>query len=406
MVNRSSLSTDLDLNIRRRGPDWDLSAVGIGGYEYDFLNAGEESEGRLSRLYLDVFSKRLYTSARVGRQWSSTGGVLGRFDGGLLSFSRIPRIKVNLVSGFPVDSTVLEKIDTDRYFYGINADLGTFAESWDFNVFAINQLADGITDRRAVGGEARYFRPNLSFFSLVDYDISYGKLNIALFTGNVFFANKGSINFSGDYRKSPTLTTTNAIQGQGVETVSELLETMTEDEVRALAEDRTAESWSATLGGSYPINEKFQISADFNVSEFMSTEASGGVEATPGTGPEYFYSLQLIGSSLIKEGDVAILGLRYSDTSSSRTISGNINTRYPVTMNFRVNPRFRTDYSESKDDGGDQFTIRPSLRMDYYWRRKVRLEFEGGVEWTYDRVGGQTDLTRDYFVIAGYRIIF
>ena len=39
-------------------------------------------------------------------------------------------------------------------------------------------------DRRAVGGEARYFDPVKSLLSYVDYDISYGQLNTLLLLGN------------------------------------------------------------------------------------------------------------------------------------------------------------------------------------------------------------------------------
>lgn len=55
--------------------------------------------------------------------------------------------------------------------------------------------------------------------------------------------------------------------------------------------------------------------------------ASGGVEAIDGTGNEYIYSVQLIGSSLLKEGDVSILGVRYYDAKDSRTSSLIVNTR-------------------------------------------------------------------------------
>ncbi|MFQ5442178.1 MAG: SPOR domain-containing protein [Thermodesulfobacteriota bacterium] len=404
VVNQSSVSTDLDVNVRRRGKEFDINTVFIGGYELDLL--GSDSEGRINRFYVDVLNRDLHLSLRAGRQWSSTGGVLGRFDGGILSFSYFPRVKINLVSGFPVESTVLSKIDTDKRFYGLNMDLGTFAKHFDFNVFIIQQDIDGITDRRATGGEVRFSHPSGSFFSLVDYDISYSELNLILIVGNWILPNKATVNFSIDYRKSPSLATSNALQGQTVTTVAELLSSFTEDEVNQLALDRTAENWSVVLGGTYPLSEKFQVSGDFTVSEVTSTDASGGAEAVPGTGPEYFISTQLIGSSLIKTGDIAILGLRYSDASTSNTVSLNMNTRFPITREWRVNPRFRLDYSQNDADSGTQFKIRPTLRTDYFWRRRVRLEFEGGVEWAYDRVSGQTDLTRDYFIRVGYRLDF
>ena len=51
-------------------------------------------------------------------------------------------------------------LDTDRYFYGLSVDIGSIAKSWDFTVYGIEQRIDGVTDRRAVGAEARYLSEN------------------------------------------------------------------------------------------------------------------------------------------------------------------------------------------------------------------------------------------------------
>lgn len=408
VVNRSSLSSDFDVNARRHTDVYDMSFAFTGGYDSDFLDAGD-SESSLSQLYIDMLDRRRHISGRIGRQSRSTDGVLGRFDGGVLSYQLFPRVKVNGLSGLPVESSnfdnldILKNYDTDKYFYGLSLDLGTFANHWDFNIFTIKQEANGITDRHAVGGEVRYFDANRSFFTLVDYDISYNELNTFVFVGNWIFPDKTTINTVVDYRTSPILTTSNAIIGQGVDSLSDLLATLSEDEVRDLARDRTATSRSFTLGITHPLSQKFQIGGEFMVSELTGTEASGGVEAVPGTGYEYFYSTQLIGSSLIMEGDITILGMRYSDTSSSDSVSLNLNTRYPVTREFRINPRMQVDYRLRNENTGDQLKFRPSLTMDYYWNKRVRFELDGGVEWTPDWVSGQTDTVLDFFITVGWR---
>jgi len=403
VLNRSSLSTDLDLTYRRRTANYDLRSVFIGGYEYDFLNS---SEGRISRMYLDVVDLNRNISGRVGRQWYSTGGVLGRFDGGLLSYTKIPRIKLNFVSGFPADSSSLTSVNTDKNFFGLNADLGTFWKHWDFNVFAINQRVDGITDRRAVGGEARYNYSKGSYFSLVDYDTSFDRLNTFLFVGNWILKGNRTVNLSLDYRETPSLSTSNALVGQSVNSISELMNTMTEDDVRRLALDRTARNFSATLGGTTPLNDKYQLSGTVTVSELTGTETSGGVDRVPGTGPEYFYSLQLIANDMIFKNDLVIAGVRYSDTRVSNTTTLSLNSRVTVKRDWRINPRILLDYSKNNETVGSQYRIRPTLRTEYHWKKRMHLEFEGGLEWIYDRTGDQTDYSRDYFLITGYRMDF
>ncbi|MFQ5465340.1 MAG: SPOR domain-containing protein [Thermodesulfobacteriota bacterium] len=406
VITRSLVATDVDLTVRKRTSRYELSTVFIGGYDLDLLDTGE-SVARLSRFYVDTLARRMRLSTRIGRQTRSSGGVLGRFDGALLSYQLLPQVTANLVAGYPTDSSVLRRLDTEKHFYGFSLDLGTIADSWDFNAFIVSQRAAGISDRKAVGGEVRYFHPSRSFFSLVDYDVDYRELNILLLVGSWIRPDKTVINFSIDYRNSPSLSTSNALQGQGVNTLTELLQVFTEDEVRRLARDRTARNKSFTVGVTHPLSEKLQVGGDFTVSELSSTTGSGGVAATPGTGFELFYSAQLIGSSLLKQGDIAILGLSYADTSTADTVTLNLNTRYPYSPKLRLNPRLRLDFSAKKASADDQFKIRPSMKTDYFWTRRIRFEFEGGMEWTYEWfANGTTDSTVDYFIVLGYRFDF
>lgn len=405
IVDRSSLSTDLDLNARFRSEDYDIRASFSGGYENDFLDE-DDNDKRVSSMYVDVLAHKLKLSTRVGRQSRSSGGVLGRFDGALIKWQAFEKIGINLVGGYPVASSSDTEIDNTRPLYGISFDLGTYADRWDFNTFYISQEVDGIIDREAVGGEVRFFQPNFSFFGLIDYDISYDQMNTFLFNANWAMNKKTTINFSTDMRQSPILTTSNALQSQTAETIDELLQSFTETEIRQLALDRTASSRSYTLGITHSFNTKLQVSADTTMAKISGTPSSGGVIGYDGTGYDYFYSLQFIGNSLIKEGDIAIIGLRYSDTSTSRTYSVNINTRYPITRNLRINPRFLIDYRTTKENDNELLKFRPLVRLEYRWKRYYNFEIEGGLEFSTDKTSSTTDDRRGYFLTLGYRIDF
>ncbi len=402
---QSSLRTDVDINTRSRGENLDVRTTFIGGLENDFRDGGDD-EVRVSSLYLDIAARQPELSLRLGRQSRSSGGVLGRFDGGLLRWQISERVSATLVSGFPVYSTRETSIDTERPLYGLSFDFGTFANRWDINLYIINQAVDSMTDRRAVGGEVRYFEPTRSFFSLVDYDIFYNKLNTALFNGNLRFPDNTTLTLSADYRNSPVLTTSNALQGQTVDSISALRRLFSDDEINQLALDRTANSQSYTLGLTHPLSEKLQVSGDVSVARFGSTVASGGVEALDGGGNSYYYSLQLIGSSLIKQGDIAIVGLRYSDTDSSASWALNLNTRYPLLRELRLNPKILVDYRDNKNGSGNRWRIRPALRVEYRWKKRLHLEFEGGAEWADETNAGQTFRSRDFFLTLGYRVDF
>jgi tetratricopeptide (TPR) repeat protein len=404
-VTQSSIATDLDVTARRRSDAYDIQSRFTGSWLYDFLDQGPGNETSVSSAYLDANGKQIGVAMRLGRQSRNVGGVLGRFDGLLLGYKVKDWLTLNAVGGFPVFST-RDSLDTDKYLYGISADLGTFADAWDFNTFIIEQKYKGTVDRRAIGGEARYFVPNRSLLTFVDYDIYYDSLNTFIFLGTWTLPDKTTLNASFDFRNSPILTTSNALQGQGVTSIDDLLDSFSESEIRQLAEDRTAESTTLTLGASHPFSQRLQLNGDVTVSELTGTDGSGGVEPIPGTGREYFYNLQVIGSSLITTNDIAILGLRYSNTSTADIYSASVNTRYPVNRDWRFNPRLRVDYRENQNDTSSQWITSPSLRMDYRWRRRYRFEVEGGGEWSTRDLADDTERSTSWFFSLGYRADF
>jgi hypothetical protein len=406
-VNRKELTSDLDLNTRFRSDKYEIRSQFVGGYEEDLRSDGEESEIPINTFTLEARDIKRGFFGRFGRQFESTGGVLGRYDGAWLGYEVSPQVQVNGVFGFPVARTTAKPFDTEKHFYGLNLDLGTFAKYWDFNIYGINQEVDEIIDRQAVGGEARYFHPQRSFLTLMDYDVSYSELNLFIFSGDIVFPAKTRWHIALDYRKSPLLTTSNALQGQqGVDDISQLLNTFSEDEVRELARDRTAVSKSLIFSVTQDLTERFQVNGEFSVSNLSGTPASGGVEAAPSTGNEFFYSTQLIGSSLLKEGDITIFGLRYTDLQNVDSYSVDLNTRFPITRNLRINPRVRLDYRKNKNDDGDRTNIRPLVRLDYRFKKWLRFELEGGREWSNETIVGDSQKSSNYFFSLGARAFF
>ena len=217
---------------------------------------------------------------------------------------------------------------------------------------------------------------------------------------------KTTINLTLDYRNSPILTTRNALNGQSVDSLNDLQDNFSDSEIFDLARDRTTTSKLATLGVSRPLHEKLQISGDVTVTNLSDTDESGDVEATVGTGTDYFYNLQLIGSNLITTGDITILGLRYADTDDTGITSLTFNMRYPFNRDLRINPRFRVDYRKNRDDDTDQMIYRPSLRMSYQAMRKLRLEAELGGEYSDREIVDGSTKDRSYYFNVGYRSDF
>jgi len=403
---RSSLVTDINVNSRHTSDTLDVRTRFTGGYEYDFLEGGENSESRLSDAFVEVRSKRAGYAFKLGRQSRSTGGVQGRFDGAVLSYQVKPTIRINGVVGYPVESTRDTSVNTGRYFYNASVDFGPYKKSLNFDVYYLNQTIDDISDREAAGAEMRYFKNGLSVFGLLDYDLLYDEVNTAILLGNWTVSPKTTFNLTLDYRQSPALATLNALQGQPVESISELRHLYTDDEIMQLARDRTAESKMVNAGFTYQVNDKYQIASDLTVSDVSETQTSGGVEGGPATGTEYYYQAQLVGTNVFTAGDVSVIGLRYDDTSTAERYGLRLNTRFPWRSAWRINPRAEF-YLRNKDSGAQEQTARVQGRIEYRWKRTRTFETEFGYEWIRDEdTTGERFTTTGFLFYAGYRIDF
>lgn len=403
IATQSALTTNLDVAGQLRRSDYALRTRFSGGYLNDFLNDSKKDLLNISSLYIDAAAYHDW-SGRLGRQSQTSGGVLGRFDGLSLGYRLNPFFKLNAVSGYPVDLMAPDRINSDTSFYGFNFDLGSFANTWNFNAFAIEQTSQGLLDRRALGGEIQYVLRNYSVFGLLDYDIAFNVLNTAMLLGNWTFADNATLNFVAARGKNPTLTLRNALIGQGTTSLAVLSQSFSEAEMQALAKDRTPDSTNYTLHFSYPLNAKLFVDSDLNLSTISSTPASGGVEAMPADRDNSF-GLQLIAYGLIKQGDMGIFGMRQNNNSTSDTTSLKLLLRYPIAA-WRLRPWFRIDRRRYAVDGTRQWMLAPGFRATYQWRRRLQLEAEAGGEWSMHDAAGTTDKYKEFYFSLGYRVEF
>jgi hypothetical protein len=374
------------------------------GYLYDLLPDAAGTQTRVSTAYVDLNDRRFDLDARLGRQSKHSGGVLGSFDGLLLGWRAMPSLRLNLMAGSPLETTT-SGFSTDRQFVSLSANWSGWIEGLEISPFLISQTYDGVSDRRAVGTEMRWFRPGRTVVGLLDFDVDYNALNMAMLLGNFELPGRWTITGTLDHRKSPFLTTRNAMAGQAVQSLGELIAQIGEPAVRALAEDRTADVDTVSLGVSRPLGTRFQWIADVGATRMSEMPASGGVEAIPSTGTELSFGAQLIGNSLLRSGDVTILGLRLSDGGLARTSSLSLSSRFPLWGRLRAGPRLRFDYREFSTDGTTQWLASPAIRVDWHSDRST-IEFEAGGEWMSRELPINQEKSNRYWFSLGYRVGF
>jgi tetratricopeptide (TPR) repeat protein len=379
------------------------------GTEEHHFDSGSEDRLGVAALFSDVELKDWAVLGRVGRQTRNTGGVLGRFDGGLVSWQALPYAKFNLVTGSPVLSRFDPPFRDQKYFYGASVDLGPFLGGFETTLFAIEQRDRWLVDRQAVGAEFRYFDQTKSAFSTVDYDVHFQQLNAAIFSGSWTLPDQSTIYGGADYRKTPYLSTWNALLNQPFTTLYDMLRLQSNEQLRQLAIDQTPTYKSAMIGVSHPLTEHFQVSADATVVNLTQSIALPGVDPALGTlpaGNEYYYSTQLMSSSLIKDGDMYIAGLRYSQLLNSNLYVLDFNMRYPLWSEFSISPRLRLGYRAGRGIDLTEYTALPSVLVDYYWSKELSTEFELGAQRTWSRQDGVRDDNTELFLTLGVRYDF
>jgi hypothetical protein len=296
-------------------------------------------------------------------------------------------------------------LESERSFYGASIDYGPVIENLEMGLFLIQQDIDGMEDRQAIGTEFRYFGDKQSVWGLIDYDSSFKEISSAYLQGSWRITPLFNVSGSFDHRHTPYLSTGSALIGQPVESFSELRVLYSEEEIRQFSLDRTPIADSYTFGVAYSISPKLQINVDANQTTVAAAPESGGVAAMPEASYTYF-STTLIASSVFKEGDSTMIGLRYSDSNSAQVASITIDSRHPVGTRWRINPRLRVDQRQILSDSSDEWQITPGLRVQYRHNRKFRVEFEAGKLFS-QRALENSDLDREsYFLSLGYQVFF
>lgn len=396
-VDQSALLTSVDATERFISEEYDNRIVFRDTAYTNFL-PGQTGKNKLSSAYLDIKNKLSDYSARLGRQTANGGGVLGRFDGAALGFSATPSLRVNAVAGQLSDYTIGSK----PVFYGASIDMGPVT------LYAINQTVDGVFDRKAVGTEMRYFQPNKTAFALLDYDTSYSAINTAMFQGTLSSGSERTYNLLLDHRKSPYISTRNALYGSTTASVEDLLQIMTEAELRALANARTGSSNFAQLGVSQQLSEKWQVGGDIRVSNFEGLPASGTtalegqLPETPSSGNEWAGSMQLIGNNLYSSKDVSVFNLSYISSPTYRGQSAYAYNRGMVTEKFSADISLQL-YRQETDTGTTLTRIMPTLRTAYQMRQQLSFEIEAGVELSRTESTLESSELRRQFFSLGFR---
>ncbi len=407
-ISRESVSSFLSLNSRARNDRFDFRLVFSASDLNDRLD-DDHDERRIRQGFVDARDDKTGLQIKLGRQSSSGGGVLGYFDGTKLTYQINKKYQVTLVQGEPYLYNRYDIPLFEKSFLGLGVDMGPFREHWSSSLYAIKQEVDGISDREALGADLRYFDKRFSFYQLMDYDTLYDSLNMAITRVNWQWREDTKFNLQYDQRKSPIMLTSNAVQGQGVYTIRDLiakleLEGVKDPEayIHRLTQDVSAVTSMFLMGVNYVWSDEIEVNAD--VTGFQTSSRGDGPTYVPGTDLEFRYSAQLVSKEDLFTGDITIYGLSYSSYTNSTSAAFYVNTRVPIGAGWGINASVQASSSVAINDLVQE-RLGASTKIDYNWKRLLNFEFEMGVDTYNYNQESYSDYQRR-FVNMGYAISF
>lgn len=418
MKDQSSLITNLDATGRFVNEKYDNRLV-FNDVAVENNLPGQINTNQVYSAYVDIKNKVSDYSARLGRQTSGSG-VMGRFDGVLAGYGVPQDLRANVVAGQLVDFTS----SIQPVFYGTSVDRGPVS------VYFINQTIQSITDRRAVGAEFRYFEGKKTAYAMADYDIYYNMLNTLMFTGSNTLETGTTFNFMANYSKN--LSTRNALNGATTNSVQSLLTTMSEDQLKQLARDRTVAFNYTQLGVTQKLNTTWQLGGDVRLAKTSGMPASGSfvdsvtgipctyisatstpnctnptlagyVIATPETGLEKTVSAQLMGTNLFTKSDYTTFGTSY--TTSDYIQNGQtvyIYNRAVLSREFSLDTSWNY-YHQMDNIGGSLSRHMPMVHGAYQVRQNLSLDADLGFELTTTSGPTVSTTNKRIFTSIGFR---
>jgi hypothetical protein len=122
LTHQNSLLSSFDLSAVWSNDQFKSKFRSSGTEEHKFDDNREIAS--VAALFFETTVKQWDLMTRLGRQTRNTGGVVGRFDGGVVSWQANPNMRLNVVGGSPVERRADEPFKDDRYFYGASVDFG------------------------------------------------------------------------------------------------------------------------------------------------------------------------------------------------------------------------------------------------------------------------------------------
>ena len=419
LVDQNSWINSVNLNARRVDALSDTRIVVRDTDNHDYLNS-LYSYNRLYSAYIDYNDFEYGYELKFGRQNPNGMGVLERFDGVVAGYKLGQDWRVNATGGEVVEFNAPYK----KVFYGVSVDMLPQGSLPGVSLYAIQQSLDSYADRRAVGSELRYFDAGAAAYGMLDYDLLFKGVNIALLQGNYLGSNSDNYFFILDHRKAPSYSLTSALPAFPGLTLDQMVQNQGLDQVRLQASELTAISNMFAIGVTHPFTEKWQAGVDYRLSSLTSTHdvmaviplsvvgtCLGTIDpinnnciistaSQAGSGLNNVLSMQVIGTNLFFDNEVFVSNISLIKAPTFKGEASSLGYIVPFLERYRVESNLR--YYNQKDTTNDkQDRLSCSIKLSNQLSSNFYLEGEYGHELDHSSGPNSNDRsTRNYFYLG------
>jgi len=383
-------NVDYKSSIEHDGAEWNTQFDANNYYTPD-----EEDNHKLeiNRFFLNYKNKKSGVKTRIGRQASSSTGVVGEMDGITLQVPLSSQFQIGASAGFPVSSSEKSKIQNNMPFIVLNSSLPKIVNSLVLKPYVAMQHLDGVLNRQSIGLEINFRKSRRSIYQMVDYNTQFNMVNLWLIQGQVRKSNNALYYMTLDYHRNPALELNNALLNETrVSSLKQLSTVLSNKEIIAQANNRSAKNYSATLGSSFPINSRFQIGADIKRHDQVYNTLNND-ETYDLIEHDYQnkWSTQFVASNLMGKQDTLSFEYEYTSAKYFDNSTLFIRDQIELTGLYHLALEFRMD--EGKRNNGELIlTTMPRAKLRCQCLKNLVAGMELGYEsWNYSGNTQQDD---------------
>jgi tetratricopeptide (TPR) repeat protein len=401
-TNQSALVTNIDVSGRYRSENSDVKLVLRDTVSNNFM-ASSNVKSSLNSAYVDYKNLQAKVDWRVGRQSAVGGSLFGLFDGLSMTMPVANKYKFSAMLGAPANTLVSAP---SQRLAGVMLEGDGLWDHFGGSLSLVDQSSEGISDRRAVGLEARYFGETMSMFTQMDYDLNFRALNALTIQGSGQGPFDTTLTMLIDNRKAPSLQLSDALISSGTTSLKTLLQLRSLAEVQSMALGTAAQARQALFSVTRAISPKWQGSMDLRFSDVGALPAVGDFQAMPATGAQVTGSLQLTGSNVYSSRDIVSVNLSVINSELLRGTQLAINNMTGLRDNkLSLEPSIRF-YTQTDNTSTKVLRVSPGVRISY--KLSERSSLTGETIYERSKTDGLTNHedSSSVFFYAGYRYDF